>query len=179
MFFYVAQALVFVTPILTMRMFAEERKNGTEILLVTSPKTTTGIVLGKFFAAVMVIVIMEICTIAYFGILCYFQMPEIMVGIITLLGVLILAMSYISFGMLISTITENQIIAGIITLGLLIAMWFLPSINQSLASFSLLERFYNFPQGFISIPDLTVLISTTIVFILITIILMERRKILK
>lgn len=179
MFYYVAQALVFVTPILTMRMFAEERKNGTEILLVTSPKTTTGIVLGKFFAAVSVIAIMEVCTLVYFGILCYFGMPDVLIGLVTLLGILLVSMSYISFGMMISTVTENQIIAGIVTLGSFIAMWFLPSVNSKFATFSLLERFFSFPQGLISTTDVVALLSATIVFTIVTIILLERRKLLK
>ena len=68
-FFYsVMYIVVFIIPLLTMRMFSEERKNGTEQLLVTSPRSMVAITLGKFLAAVAVIVITEILTLIYFAI---------------------------------------------------------------------------------------------------------------
>ena len=63
LFYSSATILTFIVPILTMRMFSEERKNGTEQLLFTSPRSITGIVLGKFIAAVLVIVITELITL--------------------------------------------------------------------------------------------------------------------
>mgnify|MGYP003183463464 CR=1 FL=1 len=61
--------LMLIIPILTMRLFAEERKNGTEQLLLTSPRSVTGIVLGKFFAASIVVLITLIISLMYFAIL--------------------------------------------------------------------------------------------------------------
>ena len=72
LFYNGATILTFITPILTMRMFAEERKNGTEQLLLTSPRSITSIVLGKFIAAAIIMFITELCTFMYFGILKYF-----------------------------------------------------------------------------------------------------------
>ena len=60
LFYNGATILTFVTPVLTMRMFAEERKSGTEQLLLTSPKSITSIVLGKFIAAAIIIIITEL-----------------------------------------------------------------------------------------------------------------------
>ncbi len=72
-FYYSAiYTLIFIVPLLTMRMFAEERKNGTEQLLMTSPRSMIGITLGKFLAAVGVIIITELLTFIYLAILCYF-----------------------------------------------------------------------------------------------------------
>ena len=65
--------LLFVVPLITMRMFAEERKNGTEQLLLTSPRSITGIVLGKFMAAVALIAITLVISIVYFIILTFFR----------------------------------------------------------------------------------------------------------
>ena len=64
--------LAFIIPLLTMRSFAEERKTGTEQLLLTSPVSITKIVLGKFIAALLIVIITELCTFMYFGILCHY-----------------------------------------------------------------------------------------------------------
>ena len=124
-FYSGATILTFIVPILTMRTIAEERKNGTEQLLLTSPLSVTKMVVGKFIAATLIVIITEICTFLYFGILCYFGTPHITTALVTLLGFLLLAMGYISFGILASSITENQIIAGVITIGFFILTWFL------------------------------------------------------
>ena len=116
-FYYSAMyTVVFIVPLLTMRMFAEERKNGTEQLLITSPRSMIAITLGKFLAAVFVIVITELLTLIYLGILCYFKIPDLGVVAVSMLGFLLLTMAYISFGMLVSSLTENQIIAAIVTI---------------------------------------------------------------
>ena len=69
MFGSAATILTFIVPILTMRMFSEERKSGTEQLLLTSPRSVTEIVLGKFFAACLVVLISTLLTLIYYIIL--------------------------------------------------------------------------------------------------------------
>ena len=140
-FYSGATILTFLVPILTMRAIAEERKTGTEQLLLTSPLSITKVVLGKFIAATLIVAITEICTFLYFGILCYFGTPHITTALVTLLGFLLLAMSYISFGILASSITENQIIAGVITIGFFILTWFLPQFSSIFTNFSLINMF--------------------------------------
>lgn len=168
--------LAFIIPLLTMRSFAEERKNGTEQLLLTSPLSITKVVLGKFIAAVLVVVITELCTFMYFGILCFFGTPHIVTALVTLLGFLLLAISYISFGILASSITEHQIIAGIITIGFFILTWFLPQFSDIFTNFSLINMFSKFPTGQIDIADTVTYITFTVACILLTIIFMQRRK---
>lgn len=171
--------LAFIIPLLTMRSFAEERKSGTEQLLLTSPVSITKIVLGKFIAALFVVVITELCTLMYFGILCYFGMPKLTTTLATLFGFLLFVMSYISFGMLSSSITENQIISGIISIGFFIITWVLPEFNSSLESYSFINMFYKYTQGQIDIGDTVTFITFTITCILLTIIFMQRRKSVK
>ena len=161
-FYSGATILTFIVPILTMRSIAEERKNGTEQLLLTSPLSITKLVLGKFIAATLIVVITEICTLLYFGILCFFGKPHISTALVTLLGFLLLAMSYIAFGIFASSITENQIIAGVITVGFFILTWFLPQFSNIFTNFSLINMFSKFPGGQIDIAD--------------TVIFMQRRK---
>ncbi len=175
-FYSGATILTFIVPILTMRAIAEERKAGTEQLLLTSPLSITKVVLGKFIAATLIVAITEICTFLYFGILCYFGTPHITTALVTLLGFLLLAMSYISFGILASSITENQIIAGVITIGFFILTWFLPQFSSIFTNFSLINMFSKFPTGQIDIADTVTFVTFTISCILLTIIVMQRRK---
>ena len=175
-FYSGASILTFIVPILTMRTISEERKTGTEQLLLTSPLSITKVVLGKFIAATLIVVITEVCTFLYFGILSYFGTPHITTALVTLLGFLLLAMSYISFGMFASSITENQIIAGVITIGFFILTWFLPQFSSIFSSFSLINMFSKFPTGQIDIADTVTFITFTIVCLLLTVIFMQRRK---
>lgn len=175
-FYSGATILTFIVPVLTMRTIAEERKTGTEQLLLTSPLSITKTVLGKFIAATLIVVITEICTFLYFGILCFFGTPHITTALVTLLGFLLLAISYISFGILASSITENQIIAGVITIGFFILTWFLPNFSDVFTSFSLINMFSKFPTGQIDIADTVTFITFTISCLLLTVIFMQRRK---
>lgn len=175
-FYSGATILTFIVPILTMRSIAEERKSGTEQLLLTSPLSITKLVLGKFIAATLIVVITEICTLLYFGILSFFGKPQITTALVTLLGFLLLAMSYISFGIFASSMTENQIIAGVITIGFFILTWFLPQFSDMFTNFSLINMFSKFPEGQIDIADTVTYISFTVLCILLTIIFMQRRK---
>ena len=179
LFYNGATILTFITPILTMRMFAEERKNGTEQLLLTSPRSITSIVLGKFIAAAIIMFITELCTFMYFGILKYFGNPSLVVAINTLVGFFLLSLAYISFGMFASSLTENQIVASVITIGVFIGMWFLPGINEIFGLFSLMDKFEKYSYGLISIQDIITFVSFTLMFILLTIITLQRRKSIK
>lgn len=175
-FYSGATILTFIVPVLTMRTFAEERKSGTEQLILTAPISITKVVLGKFIAATLIVLITELCTFMYFGILCFFGVPHITTALATLLGFLLLAMAYISFGILASSITENQIIAGVITIGFFILTWFLPQFSNIFTNFSLINMFSKFPTGQIDIADTITFITFTITCILLTIIVMQRRK---
>ena len=171
--------LLLIIPLLTMRMFAEERKNGTEQLLLTSPRSVTSIVLGKFFAAVMVIVITLLLSIIYSVIVSFFGNLNITTIILTMIGFLLVAMAAISIGMLASSITENQIISAIITIVVLVAPWFLVDISSVFSSIDLMDKFMRFPYGVVSVADVVSLLSIAVMCILITIVLIKRRKAVK
>ena len=171
--------LLLMIPLLTMRMFSEERKNGTEQLLLTSPRSVTSIVLGKFFAAVAIILITILFSIIYAVIISFFGDVAIPTLIVTMIGFLLLAMAAVSIGMLASSITENQIIAAILTIGILVAPWFLVDMSEIFSSIDLIDKFLSFTTGSIAIADVISLLSITVMCILITIILIKRRKTVK
>lgn len=179
MFYSLATVITFLIPVLTMRLFSEERKNGTEQLLLTSPRSITSIVLGKFASAAIVVFIAEILTLIYYGILCYFGTPHLGTALTTLMGFFMLSLAYISFGMFASSLTENQIIAGVLSIGFFIATWFLPDIISGLDVFSIINLFNKAPQGLIALNEVVGLTSFTFVFVILTIIVMQRRKSVK
>ena len=159
MFGSVATILTFIVPMITMRMFAEERKNGTEQLLLTSPRSVTQIVLGKFIAAAFVVLISTLSTLIYFVILNFFGKPQIGKSLVTILGFSLLAISYVSFGMFASSLTESQVVAAVISIGFFLLSWFLPGMISSLGNYSLMYAFYDsFMQGTISITNLVLLL---------------------
>ena len=168
--------LLLIVPIITMRMFSEEKKNGTEQLLLTSPKSVSSIVLGKFLASVTVVLITVIFSIIYSVIVSFFGTINIPTILITMLGFVLVAMAAISIGMLVSSLTENQIVSAIITIAILIAPWFLEGFGTLISSIDLIDKFMKFPYGLISIADIVSLLSITIECILITIILIKRKK---
>lgn len=179
LFYNGATILTFVAPVLTMGMFAAERKSGTEQLLLTSPRSITSIVFGKLLAAGVILVITEVLTLMYFAILKYFGDPSLKVAFSTLLGFLLLSLAYLSFGMFASSITESQIVAYFLTTGAFLLMWFLPDMNSSLEVFSLINLFEKFPQGLIAISEVVTFVSFSLLFILLTIIVLQRRKSVK
>ena len=179
MFYSLATILTFITPILTMRMFSEEKKEGTDQLLFTSPRGITSIVFGKFLAAICVLLITELLTFIYYFILMYFGSPDFVSAIVTLGGFLLLGAAYISFGMFASSITENQVIAAILTIGFFILTWFLPDINEIFSSLSLINMFDKFPSGQIDLSEIVTFVSFTLLFVALTIIVLQRRKSVK
>ena len=159
--------------------FAEERKNGTEQLILTSPRSLTSVVLGKFIAALFIIFITEVLTLIYFFILKYFGNPSLKVALTTLLGFFLLSAAYVSFGMFASSITESQIVACVLPIGVFIAMWFLPNINTAFNAFSLINMFDKFPSGIIALDEVVTFVSFSVLFIVLTILVLQRRKSVK
>ena len=180
MFGSASTILTFIVPLITMRMFSEERKNGTEQLLLTSPRSITQVVLGKFIAAALVVLVSVLLTLIYFGILCYFGEPQLGKSLVVILGFALLAIAYVSFGMFASSLTENQVISAVITIAVFILLWFLPSFSSTFADFSLMEAFYeSFYLGTISIKNLVLLVSFSALFVVFTIMVLQRRKSVK
>lgn len=180
LFYYTAlYGLMFITPLLTMWTFSGERKSGTEQLLLTSPVSMVGVVMAKFLSALLLIIIPVVCTLMYFGILCYFEVPNVPIYLTSMLGFLLLSCVYISFGVLASSLTESPIIAGIITFAFVFASTWIPYLVESLSKLSLIDQFISFLYGQINLASVVLFVTITILCILITIIVMQRRKSIK
>jgi ABC-2 type transport system permease protein len=149
--------LVILVPMITMRSFAEEKKNGTYELLLTSPLRTGELVLGKFLASFFFLCIMIGLTGVYPIILLVFGNPEIGVMVAGYLGLLLVATVFVAMGLLTSSFTENQIIAAVsglvATLLLYIIGWPADSAGNILGSLlrylSVTEHFADMVKGII------------------------------
>lgn len=180
LYYYVAlYGIIIAAPILTMRMFSEERKNGTEQLILTAPISITKVVLGKLIAALGVIIITLLISFGYFGIISIFGKASIMSVLTSMLGFLLVSIAAISVGMFASSITENQVISAIITVAFLILSLFIENISSSFANLCIINFYEKFPVGIISLNEIAGLVSFSIVFISLTILLMQRRKTIK
>ena len=180
LFYYTAlYGLMFITPLLTMWTISGERKSGTEQILLTSPVSMLGVVVAKFLSALILVLIPVICTLMYFGILCYFEVPNVPIYLTSALGFLLLSCVYISFGILASSLTESPIIAGILTFAFVFASTWIPYLVDTLSDFSLMDKFINFLYGQIDIGTVILFLSITILCILITMIIMQRRRSVK
>ena len=101
-------------------------------------------------------------------------------ALVAILGFALLAIAYVSFGMFASSLTENQIVAAVITIAVFILLWFLPSFSNIFIDFSLMEAFYgSFYLGTISIENLVLLLSFSALFVILTIMVLQRRKSVK
>ena len=180
LYYYTAfYGLIIIVPILTMRMFAEERKNGTEQLLLTLPTGMFKIVMGKFLAALSVVVITLVVSLMFYVILIFFGKPNILTILIQILGFILISMAAISIGMFASSLTENQIIAGVITVAFLVISLFIDRISATLGGLTLIDYYLKFAQGVISVKNIISLLLFTFVFTSFTIIIMKRRKLVK
>ena len=180
LYYYTAlYGLIIIVPILTMRMIAEERKNGTEQLLLTSPISIFKVIMGKLLAALSVIIITLLISFIFYFIVTFFGKPNILNVLVAMLGFIFISMATLSVGIFASSLTENQIIAGIITVAFLIMSLFLTDISSLFSGFTLINFYTSFAQGVISFENMISLALFSALFISLTVIVMQRRKLIK
>jgi ABC-2 type transport system permease protein len=118
-----AVIVMFVLPLVTMRSFSEELRSGTIELLFTSPLTDSQLVLGKFLGALVLYAVMLGTTLLHMGLLFYFGDPEWIPIAIGYLGMLLLGSAYIAFGLVFSSMTKNQVVAGFLSFGVFLTLY--------------------------------------------------------
>jgi len=154
--------LVILVPVITMRSFAEEKRSGTYELLMTSPLSITEIVAGKFLGALGFLIVMIGLTGIYPLILLMYGNPEMGVIAAGYLGLLLLAIAFLTVGLLTSSFTENQIIAAVSCLVLLLLLYVIswpaetagPVLGAVLKYVSLTEHFGEMVKGILDTKDL-------------------------
>jgi len=173
-----------ILPLLTMRLFAEEKKLGTIELLWTYPLKDPQIILGKFLACLFVFVLMVLCTLAYPLLLASVHKFSWGPPLAGYLGIMLLGATFIACGTFISSLTENQVVCAMSTYGVLVFFWFLtwneeavgPQLISTVSHFSLFDRFEDFAKGVINTQDVVFFILATLFFLSLTLQSLESRK---
>lgn len=173
--------LCFVTPFITMRLFAEEKRQNTFELLFTAPVKVVELVLGKFFAAYGLMLLMVALSFVYVFFMVLWGTPDLGIIGTTYLGLMMSLACYVAVGTAISAVTNSQAIAAVFTFIALLMLWLLQSlgqgvtttflgidIGQTLQYISPLKHFSNFSEGIIYVKDVVYFLSFTIFMLFLT-----------
>jgi ABC-2 type transport system permease protein len=148
--------VLFMLPMVTMRAYAEEKRSGTMELLLTAPLTDVQIILGKFLGAVVLYAAMLAVTTPCMAVLFAYGNPDWQPVATSYLGLFLLGSSFIAFGLFISSLTQNQIIAGVLTFVLLLMLLLVgwlrdvvtsPAVLSVISALSIFEHFDDFTKG--------------------------------
>lgn len=166
-----------ITPALTMRLLADERKTGTIELLMTSPITDRELVIGKYLSAVLYLTFLLALTLVYPVILAFIAKPDWATIWTGYLGTWLLGASFMAIGVFASSVTANMIIAAMITFALSLVIWLLPSAGQMFGGpandvmtyISVINHQENLGRGVIDTTDLIFYVSFILAFLFLTI----------
>ena len=168
--------LLFIMPLITMALFSEEKKRGTIELLLTAPVTDMQVVLGKFLAASLFYVVLLASTLVEVAVLFIYSKPAVGPILTGYLGVLLYGLAFVAIGMFISTLTENQIIASILTFAVILMLWVInalsrnvgPTLSAILTYLSVFEHLDDFLNGVISTSHIIFYVSLTLIGLFLT-----------
>ncbi len=180
--------LIFLIPAVTMRSFSDEMKQGTLELLLTKPLSIWQIVNGKFFGAIVLIVIAIIPTFIYVKVISSLGMPEgnIDMGstIGSYFGLLFLIAAYCAIGIFTSTLSNNQIVGFILSVFLCFLFYFgfeglatsIPSIENFISKLGMDNHFKSMSRGVLDTRDILYFVSLTILFLSLTVFKLKSLK---
>ena len=184
-FLNMTSVVIILIPILTMRLFSEEKNKKTEQGLLTAPVNLFQIVMGKYLAAVTVYAIMLVLCVIYGIINSFFAAPSWITIISNIIGLLLFGMALISIGTFVSSLTESQIVAAIISIGVGLLISYMDSLASSvnvdfiktiLSAISFTTPYQNFAVGLIKLSDVVFFLSVPVLFNFLTVRVLERRR---
>ncbi len=177
--------VMFLVPILTMRLFSEDKRQRTDQLLLTAPLGLTGIIFGKLLAAFAVFTLGFSATLVYALVLDSFGTLEWSVYFSNLLGMLLLGLALISIGAFISSLTENQVVAAIGGFAVTLLLVFVDTLativktgwlSTILKNLSVYTRYTDFSLGVINFSDIIFFLSLCAVFVFLTVRVFEKKR---
>ena len=170
--------VLFILPILSMGLYAEERKRGTLELLATSPVTNWAVAVGKLLGVLTFFITLVLPLLAYEAIALSAANPPVqpVVPLVGHLGLILLAASVLSLGMFISSLTDSTILAAIFTFALILFLWVIDAIARTiggpvgtaLGHLSLLKHYNDFVQGIFDTSGLILFVSYILLGIFLT-----------
>ena len=176
-----------ILPLLTMKSFSEERKIKTEQLLLTAPVSITGMVLGKFLAAYVMFAGCILLNSLYFLVLNYYAVLKFFILFGNVIAMLLVGMIFISIGLFVSSLTENQLAAAIGTIAIILVFLLIGLLSSLFPSahwfrmyvlnfISILTRYQGFANGYFDIASLVYYLSVSCIFLYLTIRVYDRRR---
>ncbi len=180
--------IVFLIPILTMRLFSEEKKQKTEQGLLTAPVSLWGIVLGKYFAAMTLYVIAVSVVFVYALILSLFGTVAWMTLLSNYLALLLLGAAFSAVSLFISSLTENQVVAAVGGFVCLMLLYMIDTfanlplienvtwLQNILSDLSFYSRYYEFTCGIFNLSSVLFYLSTAVLFNFFTVRVFEKRR---
>jgi ABC-2 type transport system permease protein len=161
----ISVVLLLLIPLMTMRLIADERKSFTAELLFTSPVRITSIIIGKYLASLFLFGVMIILSAVYILVLIKYGNPDLGPILSGYLGLFLMGASFLAVGIFASALTENQMIAAVISFGILLVFWIMGATSSAGDSvfgyLSIINHFENFAKGVIEATDLTYYLSFT------------------
>jgi ABC-2 type transport system permease protein len=184
LFSNISVILLLLMPLVTMRLFAEERRAGTIELLLTYPVRDGAVLAGKYLSAFALYAIMIALTLLYPAIVVYFARLEWGPILTGYLGLLLMGATFIAVGVFASSLTENQIVAAITTFGALLIFWILGwsadyaggTAGKVLQFLSILEHNDSFSKGVLDTKDVLYYLNFTVLALFLTLRSLEARR---
>ncbi len=177
--------ILFLIPIITMKSFSEEKRQKTDQALLTAPVSLFEVVMGKFLGAFVMYACCVAIFLLYTLVICFFTTPEWAVILCTIFGMLLLGGSLIAIDIFISALTESQVIAAVISIGVGLLVYMidsLASITQSQFLINILSRvsfnsnFNNFTYGILDLSNVVFFVSVIAIFVFLTIRVFEKKR---
>ncbi len=173
---FVGTLFLFLGPLITMGVYADERKKKTLELLLTSPIRDGELILGKYFSGLIFILILLLASYLNILILFYVSKPDLLPTLGAFLGLILFAASLVSLGNFVSSLTENQIVAAIITFILFLILWFFDIFTREsttgwrgvLGYLSPLKHLQTLQRGVINLYDIVYFLSFISFFLFLT-----------
>lgn len=184
-FTFMLFGFVVILPLLTMKLFSEERKLKTEQLLLTSPISLWGLVFAKYLAAFTIFSLTFLTSCLNFLILYGYGEPETAIIIGNIISILLVGAAFIAVGIFVSSLTENQLIAAFGTMAILFVLLALGIISSyinftplrvAVSWLSIFTRFYPFTYGEFSFSAVIYYASIAFVFLFLTVRIFEKRR---
>jgi ABC-2 type transport system permease protein len=184
LFSNISVILLLLMPIITMRLFAEERKSGTIELLLTYPVRDGAVLIAKYLAAFALYGAMLALTLLYPAIVLYFARLEWGPILTGYLGLVLMGGAFLAVGLLCSSLTENQIVAAISTFGVLLIFWVINwsadfaggAAGRILSHLSIVEHLESFTKGVIDTRDVVYYVNFVILALFLTLRSLEARR---
>lgn len=185
--YFVWMIIIFAVliPLLTMKLIAEDRKTRTDQILLTSPVSVTGVVMGKYLAALTVYAATFLVNSFNFVLLAKYGEPNAISILTNILGVFLLGAAFIAIGIFLSSLTENQLIAAVSAMGVNAAMLLVSLLADKISGtalrtvvkwFSVLDRFAPFTHQMLDVSAIVYYLSLAAAFLFLTTRVIEKRR---